>query len=135
MYGYPLKISTAKSRQPGDTDATYYRVVDDSTGIFNEDGDLLSSSPRLKLIEYPVVRFTPMGASIRTGKDGAKDSRFVSNYTGKRFAWSSKELALADFIKRKTMQARILRKQATRCDELSLMADWELKGLELKRGA
>ncbi len=129
-FGYPAQITTSRSRREGDTANSYYRVVDDSVGEFDMDGDLIRSYPKLKIIEYPVVRYTPKGASIRTGDSGAHETRFVSGFTRKRFAWATREQALADYIKRKTMQASIMRQRAMRCEQYIKMAEYELRSYQ-----
>ena len=91
----------------------WYRISDDVSGSFNEDGDLIGSfTPALRLDKYTVKRYTPKGVvlSVR-GRD-----RFCLIKSNKRFACPTIEEAVESYKARKTKQIQILKSNLERAE-------------------
>ena len=85
--------------------------------------DVLYAGGEVQIIPIPyrVIKVTPCGVRLETGK-------FVLNNSRKRFACKTSEEALSSFVIRKRHQCAILRTQLRRAEEAL-----ELGKLEQKR--
>jgi len=78
-----------------------------------------TTGPRLRLLEYEVLRHTPKGVWLRDGCD----ERWVGRAAKRRLAYPTKEEALQSFAARKRRQIEILKGQLNRAERALQLAE------------
>ena len=103
-----------------------YRCEAREYAVLDRFGDFVSPpfpDPKIVFTKYKIVKETPKGYWIAIAGFSDRDKQWVKKYARKRYAASSKEEALNDFLLRTKKRIKILKREIDFCKTAVINAE------------